>query len=84
MQPRNFLKAINGQTVDSYCGFFLLVFSFSLGGREGCLTCVSLTQSCSDVGARCVLVCDVLSVAPLNDHRYVGWHKDSQIAKWES
>lgn len=80
MQPQNFLKAINGQAVDSYSGFFVL--SLSLGGREGCLTCVSLTQNCSDVGARCVLVCDVLSVSPYNHHRYVGWHRDSQIAKW--
>lgn len=57
MQPQNFLKAINGQAVDSYSCFFVL----SLSGREGSLTCVSLTQNCSDVGARCVLACNVLS-----------------------
>lgn len=56
MQLQNFLKAINGQA-DSSTIFFVL----SLGAREGCLTCVSLTQNCSDVGARCVLVCDALS-----------------------
>ena len=48
--------------------FFLLVLPLS--GREGCLTtCVSLTQNCSDVGARCVLVCDVLSVSSYNCYR---------------
>lgn len=61
MQPQNFLQAINGQAVDSCSGFFVLL----LGGREGCLTCVSLTQNCSYVGARCVLVCNVLSASPL-------------------
>lgn len=61
--------------------FFLLVLP--LGGREGSLTtCVSLTQNCSDVGARCVLVCDVLSVSSYNCYWYVGWHGGSQIAKW--
>lgn len=80
MQPQSFLKAINGQAVDSYSGFFVL--SLSHTGREGCLTCVSLTQNCSNVGARCVLLCDVLTVSLYNCHRYVGWHRDSQIVEW--
>lgn len=77
MQPQNFLKAINGQTVDSYSGFFVL--SHSLRGREGCLTCVSLTQNCSDVGARCVcaVLCNVLPVSPYNCHQYVRWHVEA-------
>lgn len=81
MQPRNFLKAINGQAVDSYWGFF--VHSLLLSGREGCPTCVFLTHNCSDVGARCVLAWDVQLVSPYNSHQYVGWHGGSQIAEWE-
>lgn len=73
MQPQYFLKAINGQTVDSYLCFFL-------SEREGGWTCVSLTQNCSDVGARCVLAFNVLS--PYNCCQHVGWHRDSQIAAW--
>lgn len=83
MQPQNFLKAINGQTVDSYSGFFVL--SHSLRGREGCLTCVSLTQNCSDVGARCVCVCavlcNVLPVSPYNCHQYVRWHVEAHRSR---
>lgn len=62
--------------------FFFFVLLLLLGEREGYPTCVSLTQNCSDVGARCVLVCDVLSMSPYNCYWYVGWHKDLQIAKW--
>lgn len=70
----------HGHAVDS--------FSFSLSSRlfaerEGCLTCVSLTQNCCDVGARCALACDVLTVSPHNGHQYVGRHGDSQTVKWE-
>lgn len=74
----NFLKDINGQSVDSYSSFFHPLSR----EREGCMTCVSLTQNCSDVGARCVFVCDVLSASLYKCHQYVGRHGDSQTAKW--
>lgn len=59
-------------------------FVFTLSGGEGCLTCVSLTQKRSDVGARCVCFCVMCCLSTYNGHQHVGRHMRSQIAEWVS